>query len=290
MKNSKQILGVTISNVTKSQALEMAASFLNFPGQHTIFTPNPEMIVKAQKDAYFKQVLNTGDLNLCDGFGLWLALKFSKEAVSQLSFPPQRESRQVSTSGFPIRSGMTVEIDRISGVDFMFEICRIAAEQGRSIYLLGSGFDEVVQKTSAELQKRFPNLKIVGCDKGPNIDEWRATDYELKLNIEENEVLIHRINALSPDIIFVAFGMGKQEKWIHEYLSKLLTVKVAMGVGGSFDFISGKTPRAPLFMRKLGLEWLYRLIKEPERLGRIWNATAVFTWKILRQKLYEHSK
>ena len=222
----------------------------NLPGEavaktgHTIFTPNPEFIVKAQKDEYFKKVLNAGDLNLCDGMGL-----------------------QIFTG-----------IKRVPGVDFMLEVCKLAAEQNRGVYLLGSGNDEVVKKTAEELQKKFPSLKIVGYDKGPMIDELRIKNYELCADC------IAKINEVQPDILFVAFGMGKQEKWIYENLSKMPSVKIAMGVGGSFDFISGKVKRAPLFLRRLGLEWMYRLIQEPRRFGRIFNATAKFTYLVLKSK------
>ena len=84
--------------------------------------------------------------------------------------------------------------------------------------------------------------------------------------------------------MFVAFGMGKQEKWIYENLSKMPSVKIAMGVGGSFDFISGKVKRAPLFLLRLGLEWMYRLVQEPRRFKRILNATVKFTYLVLKSK------
>jgi N-acetylglucosaminyldiphosphoundecaprenol N-acetyl-beta-D-mannosaminyltransferase len=80
----------------------------------------------------------------------------------------------------------------------------------------------------------------------------------------------------SPDILFVALGAPKQERWIFENLNKLESVKLAMGVGGAFDFLSGKTKRAPLWMRKIGLEWFWRLIIEPRRVKRIIDAVIVF--------------
>ena len=269
-----EVLGVKVSNMDKNQALQRVGSFLNNTGQYKIFTPNPEMIVKAQKDEYFKTVLNSGDLNLCDGMGV-----------------------QIFTG-----------IKRIPGVDFMIEICRLAAEGGRSVYLLGTRFDEVVKKAAENLQKQFPNLKIVGYDKGPEVIEQNPTLYpspyrggseladlatvppptrgrtEEGVFVSDNNVTIQQINQARPDILFVAFGMGKQEKWIYENLTKLPSVKVAMGVGGSFDFISGKTKRASLFLRQLGLEWVYRLWQEPRRIGRIFNATARFCYLVLKSK------
>jgi N-acetylglucosaminyldiphosphoundecaprenol N-acetyl-beta-D-mannosaminyltransferase len=235
-------LGVKVDKYVLAEALERARHFL-IGGQHKIYTPNPEMLVKANKDSYFKTVLNNGDLNLCDGFGL----RFF--------------------SGAP----------RIPGVDFMIELCGLAQREGKSIYLLGSGNDEVIKKCADELVERFPGLRIAGFSKGPVIDETIISS-------EPNQL----INDVKPDILFVAFGMGKQEKWIHENLPKLPSVKIAMGVGGSFDFIAGKASRAPLFLRQIGLEWLYRLIRQPKRFRRIWNATVVFTYLVLKEKIYDH--
>ncbi len=244
-----QFLGIKVDEITKEQALQKALEFLNLPagrqvqsGQHKIFTPNPEMVVKAQKDEGFKQVLNTGDLNLCDGVGL-----------------------QIFTG-----------IKRVPGVDFMMELCKLAAEQGVGVYLLGSGEDEVVGGAFEQLEKKYPNLMISGYNKGPEISENPVCKFD--------SPIFEQINQSGAQILFVAFGMGKQEKWIQENLSKMPKVKIAMGVGGSFDFISGKIKRAPLFMRRLGLEWLYRLIQQPSRIGRIFNATVRFTWLALFKK------
>ena len=243
-----QFLGIKVDEISEEQALQKALEFLIPPlfkegaggGQYKIFTPNPEFVVKAQKDEYFKKVLNSGDLNLCDGMGL-----------------------QIFTG-----------IKRIPGVDFMLDICKLAAEQNRGVYLLGSGSDEVVKKTAENLQKQFQNLKIVGYDKGPVINE----------NIQYLISNIQSINNSGSEVLFVAFGMGKQEKWIYENLSKMPSVKIAMGVGGSFDFISGKVKRAPLFLLRLGLEWMYRLVQEPRRFKRILNATVKFTYLVLKSK------
>ncbi|MBU2542104.1 WecB/TagA/CpsF family glycosyltransferase [Patescibacteria group bacterium] len=236
------ILGVRIDNLTKVEALKKISEFLNYNKARKIFTPNPEMLVDAQKDVDFKAILNSGDLNLCDGFGLWLS------------------------------TGRRAE--RITGVDFMVELCALAEREGKSIYLLGSDSDEVVKKTSERLQEKFPLLKIAGYNKGLQI--IKLSNYQIDYNKDENEDAIYDIIVKAPDIIFVAFGHGKQEKWIHENLVDLPSVKVAMGVGGSFDFISGKTKRAPVWMRKIGFEWLYRLLREPKRFFRIWKAVVVF--------------
>lgn len=235
------VLGVKVDNLTPAEALFEARDFLYDGKQHKIFTPNPEMLVKAQKDEYFKKILNTGDLNLCDGFGISLFFK----------------------------------IKRIPGADFMLELCQLAEKEGRGIYLLGGGANEAA---AVGIKNIFPNLKIAGLDIGSVIDE-------LKIENAGNDETINKINSAKPDVLFVGFGMGKQEKWIHENLSKMPSVKVAMGVGGSLDFLSGKIKRAPCWMRNIGLEWLYRLFQEPWRFPRILNATIKFLLLVLKNTL-----
>lgn len=268
------VLGVKIDALTKSEALDRLHFFMRENTQHTVWTPNPEMLVKAQRDVYFKHVLNQGDLSLCDGFGLWLAVKVKEQGV--------RNKEQV---------------DRIPGIDCMLELCALAQREGKSVFLLGSGSDEVVTKTAEELKKKFPKLSIVGAHKGLAVTEsifpsslplrgriQQGVDTALLYDAMENNQVLQIINTAQPDILFVAFGMGKQEKWISENLSKLPSVKIAMGVGGSFDYISGKVPRAPLLMRKIGLEWLYRLWQQPTRFWRIVNATVVFSILVVTSK------
>ena len=243
------ILGVRIDNIVLEQAKNKTLEFLNSDKQYKIFTPNPEMLVDARKDEYFRQVLNSGDLNLCDGFGLFL--------ISN--------------------------IKRIPGIDFMIEICKIAEKEGMGVYLLGSGSVEVVKKTVENLQKQFPKLKIAGYDQGASyiLDK---NNHQLIYDPVENNKILYKINSFRPDILFVAFGHNKQEKWIHKNLNKLPSVKIAMGVGGAFDYLSGFVKRAPCWMRKFGLEWMYRLIKQPTRFKRIFNATVKFLWLILNNK------
>jgi len=246
-----KILDVKIHLVNKKTALKRAEDFLLAnTGQYKVYTPNPEFLVHSTRDSRFKEILNSSDLNICDGFGLFLA------------------------------SGG--KLNRLPGVDFMLDLCFLADTLGVGLFLLGSGSDIVVNKTKEELQKRFPTLHIVGINSGPKIVYENG---EYKINEQENTQLVDKINQSGAQIVFVAFGMGKQEWWITNSLTKIPKVKIAMGVGGSFDYLSGNIKRAPLFLRKIGLEWLYRLVAEPSRLKRIVDAVFVFPYYFLKDKL-----
>lgn len=147
----------------------------------------------------------------------------------------------------------------ISGTDLMEQLIVLANEKGYSIGLVG-GVGGIAQKLSNRLSKRFPKLKIGFVDDGPKVDN-NGQEYT-----SETTQPYHQL--VKPcDILFVAFGQIKQEKWIDRNLDKL-PVKVVMGVGGAFDYLSGSVIRAPKFIRNLGLEWLFRLIIQPWRIKR----------------------
>lgn len=238
-------IGVKISDRDLDQCREEVRSFLQTEDQYMIFTPNAEMLVDAWKDEFFRNVLNKADLNLCDSKG-----------VDIMNFG---------------------QINRITGTDFMLEICKIANQEDKSVYFLGSSSKEVIAKLTENISKEFPGLEIVGSHPGPKI-ELKQEDNINKLGIDKtkNEQILHEILMKSPDVLFVAFGHIKQELWINAYLPDLPGVKVAMGVGGAFDYHSGKKKRAPKLIRKLGFEWLYRLYCEPKRIWRISKALLIF--------------
>lgn len=150
---------------------------------------------------------------------------------------------------------------RITGTDFMQTICQ-KAPSGTKIFLLGAG-PGVAEKNKEVLEKQYPQIKVTGTYAGSPAHE-------------EAEKIIERINSSQAQLLFVAFGAPKQEMWLAQNLRHLHTIKVAMGVGGAFDFIAGVIKRAPIWMRKAGMEWLYRLFKQPQRIGRIFNATIKF--------------
>ncbi|HBV58188.1 MAG TPA: hypothetical protein DEB73_02935 [Candidatus Magasanikbacteria bacterium] len=250
------ILGIKIDNLAKSEILAKISEFLCFGAGHLIVTPNPEMLVDAEYDWFFKQALNKANLSVADGFGLALAGQYLYGK----------------------------KLTRWAGTDLMEKICEIAAGQGKSVYLIG-GKEGIAEKAVEKLQEKYYGLKVVGAEKGivfqcdpEKSDGFLKNEYLVcqGFDTDENNKLLEHIRVAAPDILFVAFGHGKQEKWLAEFLSRLPSVKIGMGVGGAFDYISGQVRRAPKLARYLGLEWLWRLLSQPWRIKRIWKAIVSF--------------
>lgn len=162
---------------------------------------------------------------------------------------------------------------RLSGTDLMLELCKLAAKRKWSVFLLG-GKNKVAEKAASNLAETC-KLRTIGHFSGAqNIK--KQTNEELKEAIE-------RINKFQPQLLFVAYGAPEQEKWIADNLYQL-KVKVAMGVGGAFDYLAGKTKRAPMRIRKMGLEWLWRLLNQPWRFRRQ-LALLKFIYLVIRERL-----
>lgn len=179
-----------------------------------------------------------------------------------------REFREIlNRADLAIPDGVGLRMGtRVTGTDLMIRLCELASQRGYSVFLLG-GEGGVAEEAAKRLKKQFANLNIVGTYEGDFPEGIKTADF-----------------------LFVAYGAPKQEKWIAQNLSKI-PVRVAMGVGGAFDFIAGKKKRAPLVLRRLGFEWLWRLIQEPQRLPRILNATIKFPFLVFLHKLSQtHAK
>lgn len=155
--------------------------------------------------------------------------------------------------------------ERVTGADMVPAICRRFAEEGLSVYVLG-GARDVLDEAFAKL----PPVKVAGLD-----------HTFVKLDEEQPEI-VERINAVKPDLLFVALGNPKQELWMGRNAARL-DVPVMIGVGGTFNFITGRVKRAPRWIQRSGLEWIYRIYQEP---GRLWRRYAYglvkFSWLSLR--------
>ncbi len=162
-----------------------------------------------------------------------------------------------------VRRLFNKNIQRIPGIDLFLHICEIAPKKNYRIFLLG-GNNNISLKTKKILQKKFIGIHIVGNIDGIKIDPK-----------SQNMELISEINQAKPDILAVALGAPKQELWIDKNKS-LIHSNVFIGLGGTFDYISGEVLRAPRFFRNVGLEWLFRLFIQPSRIGRIYKALIKF--------------
>lgn len=155
--------------------------------------------------------------------------------------------------------------ERVTGSDGVPLIAERASQRGWNLFLLGAG-PGVARRAADRLIAQNPGLQIVGVHEGSP-----ARD--------EEDKIIERVNKSGADILFVAYGAPNQDKWIARNRDRL-TVRVAMGVGGTFDFIAGVVPRAPRWMRRFALEWLYRLYKQPWRWRRMLRLPR-FVWAVL---------
>ncbi len=159
---------------------------------------------------------------------------------------------------------------RVTGTDTMQMLCALLDER-HPVFFLGAA-EGVAEHAAEILKKRNPRLNIAGTFSGSP----RAQD---------GQEILQKINAAQPHLLLVAFGAPAQDLWIAEHLSRLPSVRVAMGVGGAFDFIAGVQKRAPLKIRNLGLEWAWRFAHEPKRWRRMWRAVVVFPVLCLMEKM-----
>lgn len=253
------ILGVKVDDLSLNEATKRVAGWLIKPGQHYLVTPNLEFLLMAQEDARFRQILNQADLAIPDSSRLgsvkWLTGK--PRLLRMILWP---------LFFFPFTRTL-IQFNIVSGIDLMDRLCELAAEKGFTTAFLG-GRDGVAKKAADCLQKKYPELKVVLADDGPEVDKQGNELGIMNHGKESSLSIIHNTYPISQmDILFVAFGQGKQEKWIANNLDQM-PVKVAMGVGGSFDEISGKVPRIPRWVHQIGLKWLLRLILQPWRIKR----------------------
>ncbi len=218
----KQLLGVNITINSKQDILSEIEAYLQGKTKSSPFvvvTPNPEQLVYAQHDEEFLKLLNRADVTLPDGIGVVWAMKFLK----------------------------TVTIQRISGVDFMQELVRMANKNSWTIGLVG-GWNGVGKKALTVLQSSYQNLR-----------GWALEPEEM-----DEKKLAQHIADSNTKVVFVGLGAPKQEQYI-DVLKNHCRRVVFMAVGGSLDMIAGKLKRAPDWIQRIGLEWLYRFFQEPRR-------------------------
>jgi len=272
-----EILGIRIDKTSFKDATKTIFDTIQKNEKAYLTTPNPEIILKAQKNNEYKKVINNSILNIPDGIGLLWASKF-------LKITENNKSKIIIFLKFLFSSILTLfypkyiktELpERVTGSDLFLKTSKIASEKHIKIFLLGSE-NGVDKKCKMELEKMYKNINIVGTYEGnPN-----------RKNDKNTQNLINKTDA---QILFVAYGAPNQEFWIDRNLTHLKNINIAIGVGGSFDFIAKIKKRAPKIMQSLSLEWLFRIIQEPKRIKRIINAVIIFPICVLKTK-FKNSK
>ena len=267
-----EILGVNINPSAKGALLGEIEEIATGRNPGYIATVNPEFIVAAQKNEEFRDVLAKSVFNTADGIGIVWAAKFLSLRTSQV--PVYRHIQVVAqwlmTLGATLVTPKwlhSIVKQRAPGTELFWDIAKIAEKHGLSIFLIG-GFGDTPKITSKKLQEKYPRLKIAGTSTR-NFDDKTAPSVVAKAR---------------PDIVYVAFGAVRQEKWMAEH-QRTIGAKLMIGLGGTFDYVAGVQPEPPRQVRALGLEWLYRLITQPKRWKRIFTATVVFPWKVLACKI-----
>lgn len=219
------VLGVKFSDINDQELDEILSSNISWSNNFKIITPNPEIVMRAQKDKELIRLINSAGLVLKDGVGIVIAQKIAGI---------EGEGRQ-------------------TGFDTLKKILSIADERALDIYIVGAK-QETLDQATQNIKKDYKNLNIVGAHNG-----------YFELNSPQEQEILKDIKDKKPHLVVSAMGFPKQEYFISK-LDGLTSMSI--GVGGSLDVISGNLKRAPKWVQNIGMEWFYRLLKEPSRIKR----------------------
>jgi len=284
MRNTTEILGIKVDCLTLPQALQKIIELVRGRRNYYIVTPNPEMVMYSLTHPWFGEVLNNADLCLADGVGLLWAAKYLSLSLTRI--PVLRQIQEflqwLGTSATVVFAPRLLNVipERLTGADMVWEIAKLSAERDYRIFLLGAG-PGVALKAARIMQTLYPQLNVVEVMVGPPY--------------ESQDEVIRRIQQTKPQIIFLAFPADEQMRWMRDELPKLQDV-IAMGIGGALDFIAGgaalnaeggyfPAKRAPEWIQRRGLEWLWRYFTQPWRKKRIRTATIEFMKQVRHSKL-----
>ena len=269
--NIGKIAGFDIFSGGKKRVLKVMLRFLRQDrGFWHVATVNPEFVMVAKNNKKFNKILKSTALNTTDGIGLVWA-----DMIVGTGRACRRAGRDLSVLarfirgvvvGFQILAGKYRE-KIAAGSELMVDMCKSAAKNDWSVFFLG-GFGDGARLTGEKIDSMIGGgLVYESCSGRPDF-----SDAQVLLMIQKSRI----------KVLFVAYGMKKQEEWIYENRKELekAGVRVAMGVGRSFDYYSGKVKMAPGWIKKMGLEWLYSLVKDPKRLKRQ-LVLPKFVWEVI---------
>ncbi len=248
---SFDVLGVDISAINMTQAIGVVEDLIKNKEKGYVIVSPVSTIMECFYNPQLKEIVNKADLVTPDGMpSVWIG----------------------KNRGFK-------DMGRVYGPDLMLAVCELSSQKGYKHYFYGAT-DDVLEKLTANIKKRFPNLAICGKFSPP----FRA------LTKEEDAKICQDIEKACPDCLWVGLGSPKQDFWINEHRGKL-NAPVMFAVGAAFDFIAGTKPQAPRWMQRSGLEWLFRLGSEPQRLWkRYLVGNSLFVFHYFRESLMRKLK
>jgi N-acetylglucosaminyldiphosphoundecaprenol N-acetyl-beta-D-mannosaminyltransferase len=247
-----RIFGVRLDHVGSDEHLrELCVRALDGERTIRIFTPNPEILLQARADPTYAETLRSADLALPDGTGVALI--------------------ETLRAGRRIRRWPGVEIGEL--------LVRLAAERDVPVAFVGGAADGVAERAAARWRERLPGVRIAVAGAGASISMDGVVQPP-----ERDPDLTRAVAAIAPAVVLVGIGAPKQERWIARHVDAFPSARIMIGVGGSFDMWADELRRAPSFLRKLGLEWAWRLLIEPRRWPRIFRATVVFPLRVLTDR------
>lgn len=316
MCESRHILGIKVDFLSVEQVLSRISMLLQkSPSEYgqILCTTNPEFILSAQKDEEFAKIINNSFLSVPDGIGVSYAKAYLDFLDQNLAFKNKIKNRVKNEAKDEIMPSLSFNYifflfnycfviikfllnllfgkilfpKRVSGADLIYDICELAEKEGFSIFLLGGwptdfwgrpmknpNFD-LAQEASKKLLSLYPRLKIIGAT---SKFSYGDKDDEDSLCYIKEEML--RENVTDIDILFVCYGHGAQEKWLQRNIFKI-PAKLGLGLGGTFDYVTGRKKRSPKLIKKYNIEWLYRLVTQPWRIKRIFNSSVVFIYSLI---------
>ena len=239
------VLGVPFHNVTMDETIAFVDEKIRDRGFHQIATANVDFLIHAMRDKEMQEILCSCDLVIPDGMPILWGARLLGAALKE----------------------------RVCGVDLVPRLAELSAREGHSMFILGAS-EQNSFRAAENLKQRYPGLRIAGRHSPP----------VMPLDRMNHEDILRRIDRANPDILLVAMGNPKQEKWLAMHRHRL-SVPVCIGVGGSIDFVAGAVKRAPRWMQSSGLEWVYRMQQEPRRLAQRYIGDACGFARYMPQQL-----
>ena len=224
------IAGTGISNVTLSETILIFDQWIQGQEKKRVCVTPVNCVIWANENSILQNIYNTADLTLCDGVPLIWASRFLNNGTLR---------------------------GRVTGLDLLPIFIEHSYTKGYSMFFLGAA-ERTIGILKEKLETKYPGIRIVGMYSPP---------YAKKFSESENQKIVSLVNDAKPDIIWVSLTAPKQDNWINEFFP-VLNTKIAIGIGGALDVMAGNINRAPAWMQKNGLEWLFRFLKEPKRLFR----------------------